>query len=474
MEKLLNSVAETSVEYLISRFGKHLLDYCLSVAAAGDTYGDNEHQSPAFSIVGLGRCGCHVTAELSEMIASSRPDKNDAKKRKQKDKDNWLNSFFRKDTDDSLLQFNPKILIGDIDETSFGDFDGLLAKGCVSEEARKECLKLNYQPLGEGGVGHVPVFAQFLSRALLLLPANKEKTFEWDDARNFMLSFRQDRLGIPRLVFYVFSAGGGTGAGSAAELMRAQNFAKARASLDREIYFSGVAILPQDITSNQRKLANTGRTIVQYLADLNLELHSPTAYDNAPSCLGGAYISNSPSDPGKTGNQSNIMPWNSLALISNDIMSSSSSGDETFEEVHTKANRYIAQQIFNIAAAQFPAAQFKKDTADENFMQKKNYQAVRLDPNDLKTGLNGPYAVAFAAAGSVAAKNSNEVIDKMYIRALSLPNITKLECIEGISVSPKGREAYGKIIASINTLVETKYSQGQTLEELDLAELKEI
>ena len=84
MEKLLNSVAETSVEYLMSRFGKHLLDYCLSVVTAGDTDGDNEHQSSAFSIVGLGRCGCHVTAELSEMIASSRPDKDDTKKRKQK------------------------------------------------------------------------------------------------------------------------------------------------------------------------------------------------------------------------------------------------------------------------------------------------------------------------------------------------------------------------------------------------------
>ena len=55
-----------------------------------------------------------------------------------------------------------------------------------------------------------------------------------------------------------------------------------------------------------------------------------------------------------------MMPWNGLAFISNDVMSASSSDPLNLEEVESNANQYIAQQVFNLAAAQFPAAEFEK------------------------------------------------------------------------------------------------------------------
>ena len=157
---------------------------------------------------------------------------------------------------------------------------------------KRAFLQLNYRPLAEGGVGHVPIFAEFLTKALLIFyqPLKTFKDVPGLMPEGFLTTFRAEKRNVPRLVFYIFSTGGGTGAGSASEVMSAQRYAKTVGNVEREMYFTGTAILPQDITRDQRTLMNTGRTIIQYLADLNLRLDTAIAYDEAPDCRASSYL----------------------------------------------------------------------------------------------------------------------------------------------------------------------------------------
>lgn len=475
---------------LVSRYGKPLVSYKLgseddqqAVQAEQET--PDDRGVPPFVVVGLGRCGCHVSAELAEIMALNRP--GGAGLRKHSDRSKWMSQFFGQRGDGPTLQFEPIMLIGDIDETAFVDVDGMLRQGGVPADVRKDFLKLNYQALAEGGVGHVPIFAEFVSKGILLLPAAEHTEGPlWSTARGLLLNFSTKRKQIPRLVFYVFSSGGGTGAGAAPEIMRAQSYAKTVTNVDREMYFTGVSILPANISRDQTLLINTGRTLVRYLADLNINLESTAAYDGAPSCAASSFIE-MPDQlrPGVDLDENDgritsrpILPWNALALISNDVMETSANQAQTFDEAESNANQYIAQQIFNLAAAQFPAAEFEKDE-DSGPITKKNYQEVRLDPNDLKAGLTGPYAVCFAAAPTeVAADQDTHVVDEMFLRAISLASQHAVEgskgspLIEGISVSPFHKEEYHAIVESLRSFLNTEGQNGFTRE--SLGELRAI
>ena len=475
---------------LVSRYGKPLVSYYLGSDAdhtspQADQESPDDRGVPPFVVVGLGRCGCHVSAELAEIMALNRP--GGAARRKPTDKSRWMSQFFGQRGETPVLQFEPIMLIGDIDETAFVDVDGLMREGGVPEDMRKDFLKLNYQALAEGGVGHVPVFAEFVSKGLLLLPAVERADVPlWSTARGLLLNFSTKRKQIPRLVFYVFSSGGGTGAGSAPEIMRAQSYAKTVTNVDREMYFTGVSILPANISRDQTLLINTGRTLVRYLADLNINLESRAAYDGAPSCAASSFIEMPDQmQPGMELDENDgrvtsrpILPWNALALISNDVMETSANQAQTFDEAESNANQYIAQQVFNLAAAQFPAAEFDKDE-DSGPITKKNYQEVRLDPNDLKAGLTGPYAVCFAAAPTeVAADQDTRVVDEMFLRAISLASQHSVEgskgspLIEGISVAPFHKEEYRTIIESLKIYLDAEDQQGLTFE--SLSELRAI
>jgi hypothetical protein len=341
-----------------------------------------------------------------------------------------------------------------------------MREGGVPKDIRGDFLKLHYQPLAEGGVGHVPVFAEFISKSLMLLPeTNAEGEAVWSPARRLLLNFQTERHQVPRLVFYILSTGGGTGAGSGPEVMRAQSYAKAISNMDREMYFCGVGILPSSITRDQTQLVNSGRTLVRYLADLNLRLEDGSAYDQAPICQGSMFIEMSESaqaggaaaggdDEPARRERRPLLPWNAMALISNDVMTGSIDQALTFDEAESNANQYIAQQIFNLAAAQFPAAEFEKDEATP--ITKKNYQEIRLDPNDLKAGLIGPHAICFAAAPTEATSDQDVlVIDEMFLRALALPSQHTVEgskgsrLVEGISIAPYEKAEYRRIIDSI-------------------------
>ncbi|MCH7920123.1 MAG: hypothetical protein IIC50_19310 [Planctomycetes bacterium] len=472
----------------VSRYGKPLTSYCLDSQSLGQP-GELEKVPddkgiPPFVVVGLGRCGCHVSAELAEILAANHPDQHG--RRNVSPTSSWVSTLFGQRGSIPMLQFQPIMLIGDIDETTFEDVDGLLRQGGVSDAIRKEILKLRYHPLAEGGVGHVPIFAEFISRGLFLLPEldQAEKPL-WSTARGLLLNFSTKHEQVPRLVFYVFSTGGGTGAGGAAEIMRAQSYAKTVLDIDREMYFTGIGILPTDIGRDQTQLINTGRTLVRYLADLNIRLEDPSNYGWAPTCQASSFVEVAGQDEGDTDSDDTfstekrpIMPWNSMALISNDVMTTSANQIMTFDEAESNANQYIAQQIFNLAAAQFPAAEFEKDK-DASLITKKNYQEIRLDPNDLKAGLIGPYAVAFAASPTeITTDQDVHVVDDLFVRALSLPSqhITEgskgSRLIEGLSIAPHAKEEYRNILAGIKQRIDSE--EHGALTEESLAELRNI
>jgi hypothetical protein len=465
---------------LISRYGKKLIDYSWDqergfevdspdrlILVPGAGVGP-----PPFIVVGLGRCGCHVTAELAEIIASAAAESD--KKAQSHKRRSWLNQLFRTSKSGQVLKFEPIMLVGDIDETAFQDVDGLLSKGGVPHEFASRVLKLNYRPLDSGGTGHVPLLAEFLTRGLLLLPSKNKKneTASWLEAKSFLMNFFSRFPQASRLVFYIFSTAGGTGAGSAAEIMKAQRYAMSVSEdSTQQIYFTGVAILPQNISKDHRHLINTGRTIVQYLADLNIVLDDNTAYDQAPVLKTSAIVKHGDKE-------TQLMPWDGMALISNDVMSAISLGTATLEEVESNTNQYIAQQMFNLAAAQFSAASFE---IDENVaITKENYQSIRLDPKDLKTGLLGPYGICFSAANSQELLNEAG-LDRMFLRALGMPKYHEslkrenaLNLIEGISVAPYDKNKYAELLHGISERISDKTKDGALILEHEFEELRKI
>ena len=202
--------AGSDIEGLVSRYGKKVIEYSFRhEIQEAQVKPKDDKGVPPFVVVGLGRCGCHVSAELSEIIAFNEPSAKG--KANNNLRFSWMSSFFRsKDGEPPALRFEPIVLVGDIDETSFDDVGGLLEQGGVPRYVQKGILQLNFRPLAEGGVGHVPIFAEFLTKALLLLPTPEELDgCAWSDARRFLTTFRAEKRSIPRLVFYIFSTGGG-------------------------------------------------------------------------------------------------------------------------------------------------------------------------------------------------------------------------------------------------------------------------
>ena len=474
---------------LVSLYGEPLINYCIEPEEMAERPKEPEEKLPydkgvpPFVVVGLGRCGCHVAAEFAGMAAANRPGGVPIARNQ---RGTWVTNFFG--TRQGLLpalQFEPIMLIGDIDETTFADVEGLMRQGGVPRDIREDFLKLHYQPLAEGGVGHVPVFAEFVSKGLLLLPEiDSDGMPAWSPARRLLLNFQTEGKQVPRLVFYIMSTGGGSGAVSGAVFMRAQSYAKAVSNVEREMYFCGVGIMPSSITRDQTQLINTGRMIVRYLADLNLRLDDTQAYDRAPICQASMFAEMSEAalsgGPGLTRDADQqhlerkpLLPWNALALISNDVMNGLEDQTLTFGEAESNANQYIAQQIFNLAAAQFPAAEFEKDQ-DNTPITRKNYQQIRLDPNDLKSGLIGPHAVSFAAAPTEASNDRDlRVIDEMFLRALSLPGQYTVkgshgnQLIEGISVSPCEKNQYQQMLAALTKEIETEQQARLTRESFE-------
>lgn len=438
-----------------SNYGKKLHAYWLKEQHPGeeaDRARRGPTDEPPFAVVGMGRCGCHVTTALAQMIAVA----SGRKKPSGEGEGSWnlIARLFRSDALSGVLHVEPIMLVGDIDETTYDDIEGLLTERGEDAKMTDRILKFNYKPLAVGGAGHVPLFAEFLTQGLLLLPpineSGKAKETQWESARSYLIDSYTRGNTQARLVFYVFSTGGGTGCGSAAELMRAQRYAISQSrGPEPQIYFTGFGVLPADVRTSKRRQINSGRMLTQYLADLNIKLDHENDYGGAPTFLGSRFTE---SDDGPK----ILLPWDGLALVSNDVMFVEDMPDSTREEAETKANQYMAQQMFNLAASQFQTEEYERDNAMPP--SQLNYQSIRLDPQDLRNGLNGPYAIAFAAAG-IEEVDTPSWLENLFVRAIALPRYHEKranELVEGISVAPEAKDKYGEKIDRILSQINIK------------------
>jgi hypothetical protein len=455
---------------IVSRYGKKPLQYFLPPHVEDSNQEDGLLEQPNFAVIGMGRCGSNVAMALHEMVFKDAvPTKQSAAtdSRAMEALAAWVRKLRSRDDGRRSLSFKPVMLVGDTDATTFGDIAGLIGQQKESATGATESapiLKLSYFPLANAGVGNNPIISQYFTRALLSSPDNAitGQRFGWGDAKRFLLSVEQpksapkgaqDEKIPPRLAFYIFGAGGGTGCGAAGEILRAQQFAGANAKQNAVTYYCAVAVLPEpDRNSHERKrMLNMARFVVQYLAEQSIVLRESSQYSDVPRYNGGSLIALFDQEKDGLKIRSNApkpivsSSWNSVLLISNEIMRPS---NDAMESVLAMSNRYIAQQVFNLAGPQISARNLT--LLDTSKLPKKNYQAVRLDAMDLLASLRGPCACCFAAATVKEVKREQTEsltwVRELFLRAVSLP-IVRDGLIEGISLGPTLLEEYRQSLA---------------------------
>jgi hypothetical protein len=158
-----------------------------------------------------------------------------------------------------------------------------------------------------------------------------------------------------------------------------------------------------------------------------------------------------------------IRPWNSMMLISNDIMRYAEESDQgviqklDVNAMERYANQYISQQIFNILTAQSVTTDY-----DQDYFRRAGIdigETIRLDANDLFMSLAGPVAVAYAesvvsnaAANSTYGGNNHSGkldVDDLFFRSIDLPHFNQsTQAIEGISLLPVESERYRQELAN--------------------------
>jgi hypothetical protein len=259
-------------------------------------------------------------------------------------------------------------------------------------------------------------------------------------------------------------------------LLKAQRVSIATAGANQPVmYFSSVGVIPEFDEINERQLLNTGRSIVKYLADINISLTSEVDYTREESFRGPAYIDD-------RSNQTTITPWDSLALISNEIMVST---DEKIDQskIEERANQYIAQAVFGIATANAAPDSYKYQGEDEHVdSTDTTFRTVRLDVNDLRTGLIGPYSTCFAQSESALGEEA--ATDQLVLRAISPPSVRVFgngadeeSVVEGISILPQKREKYIQTLGALAQIVaptSSNKSSGRALTKDDLAQLNKL
>jgi hypothetical protein len=438
--KLLIGPAASSAFTVLVRTGKILSSLWVdSVAPSSDNESPRElnGKHPPFSIIGLGRCGTHVTAQVARMVLDTLSTR-DADERKQSSP---LARLFGAKSDPQFT-LEPLMIVGDLDPTTLREIRGLIAVGKdgastpEGEQTFKRILKIGYDPLSVSGAGHLPIVAEFITRCLLALPVEERTAFAhpWGPARRYLLNSSLSTVNPTRMVFYVFSAGGGSGSGSAPELLRAQRISSfASGNPDPEMYFCGVAVIPYDQVIMRYHKLNTGRFFVQYLADLCVRLPDKSYYLRA--------MEYDFSVTGKLNElEKPIQPWNGLAVISNDTLRPAEDHSKK-EQVDQNVNQYIAQQIFNLASGQISVLSYEGSGNVQ--LNQLNFQSVRMDPADLKNGLVGPFAVGFSVSQSPPTTKDNW-IDALLIKALADPGYlesiepaAKTGFVQGLSISPE-------------------------------------
>jgi len=445
-----------------------------------DGFGAEEQaqaQFPSVCLVGLGRCGSNVSLDLANLVYNARNyylndfQKSDvSKKHKPSAASRWIKKSLgiQKHYDKrAAFLIEPFVILGDLDQ----DIDGRVRYSYM--DGKNSLLdgysKMKIMDLSEvhaGGSGNAPVLGQYLAKIILNKGAERFLNKDWKSIHSYMIDSCGIKANQSRLFFYIFSAGGGTGSGMASEFGLAQQYAYMSKTLHTEkktskeshisdghsfvfepIFSSGICILPniacQSVEISEALHINAGRLLCKYLSE---------EWDFS-------YNLDREQDDNKRTIVDRLRPWNSMMLISNDIMryaEEADGGNMQNVDVNTMekyANQYISQQIFNILTAQAVTKDY-----DQDYFRSAGVdisETIRLDANDLFMSLAGPVTIAYAEStvkktapiidGSQA--DQSELveldIDDLFFRSIDLPHFNKdTRAIEGVSLLPMEAEAY--------------------------------
>lgn len=428
---------------------------------------------PSVSIVGLGRCGSNISLDVVSLVSKAKQSYLDeistgATELPTNSSHSWLKNLVssaQARNKRNVFLVEPVVLVGDLDRDISGRIHYTASK--QGENYLVDYSKLsimNFNEVHAGGAGNAPILGQYLAKVIL----NKDIDTFLDESWRFAHSYLIDSCGISanqsRLYFYIFSAGGGTGSGMAAEFGMAQQYSYMSKTFDSQvqtksavkektdkgafvyepIFTCGIGILP-NITSQTEELSealhiNAGRLLCRYLAEEMEFSENDAAFEETE-----AKDKKSVQAPIK------LRPWNALMLISNDIMKYASKQSQSDKAIDVNAmekyaNQYISQQIFNILTAQALTADY-----DETYFRKAGInivETIRLDANDLFMSLSGPVAIAYAEQVIPHGTDSNQIdIDDLFCRSIDLPHFNdKTNAIEGISILPVASEKYQNVL----------------------------
>ena len=432
-----------------------------------------EHTDPNFPsvcLIGLGRCGSNIALGVASLVHNARNyylHEFNTEQKLIKEHDSrpikWIQRGFKlrpQKTVKPVFLIEPLVMLGDLDKDIAGRIR-FSSKG-FDNNFLEEYNKLKIMDLSEihaGGSGNAPILGQYLAKMIL----NKETELFGDTNWKYIHSYLIDSCGIKanqsRLYFYIFSAGGGTGSSMASEFGLAQQYSYLSKTFEASpekkprshnqafvfepIFTSGICILPNihdpAIGMSEALHINAGRLLCKYLSE---EWNFSYSVDDEASTSENV--------------MRRIRPWNSMMLISNDIMRYAEQSDGVENNKHidvnameAHANQYISQQIFNILTAQALTTDY-----DENYFRRAGIdigETIRLDANDLFMSLAGPVACAYAesvVADSTEAPDKDSLdIDDLFYRSIDLPHFNKqTHAIEGVSLLPIESDGYRELL----------------------------
>jgi len=384
---------------------------------------------------------------------------------------NWVKSripFMGRNKPEFLIE--PVVLLGDLDVDIAGRIGSLIEYqdgGYLKDYSYMQIMDLS--EVHAGGAGHAPILGQYLAKIILNKKADSFINSAWQSSHSYLIDSCGIRANQSRLYFYIFSAGGGTGSGMASEFGLAQQYAYMNKTLDyttnpatspnepnafvfEPIFSCGIAVLPNMPSTNagvsEALHMNAGRMLTKYFSEEWNFSYSEGRDDDNTNIETAKQI---------------IRPWNSLMLVSNDIMRYAEEADDhgvvskvDVRAMEKYANQYISQQVFNILTAQAVTSDY-----DENYFKKAGIdisETIRLDANDLFMSMAGPVAVSYSETvidqyprRNISSNNRqrNEPIDytididDLFLRSIDLPHFnTQTQAIEGISILPMASERY--------------------------------
>lgn len=428
-----------------------------------------EQNFPSVCLIGLGRCGSNIALDVATLVFNARTSYINELEYQEKaahDREfepvRWIRKHLPiedRNRTQPLFLIEPIVMLGDLDK----DIEGRIRFSNQKGRARflQEYRKLQIMDLSEvhaGGAGNAPILGQYLAKIIL----NKDTASFHNESWRHMHSYLVDSCGIKanqsRLYFYIFSAGGGTGSGMASEFGLAQQFSYLSKTFDyhsvqnqqqdkrhsfvfEPIFTSGICILPNisghNLDISEALHINAGRLLTKYISEeWNFSYNEEREEDEVPEDV-----------------MKRIRPWNSMMLISNDIMryaeeeKGNHDKDIDVNTMEKYANQYISQQIFNILTAQAVTSDY-----DEDYFRRAGIdiaETIRLDANDLFMSLAGPVAVAYAESVVSDPSHQESVdIDDLFCRSIDLPHFNEeTSAIEGVSILPIESDHYRDSIA---------------------------